>query len=379
MTATKLATRKPSGLPSWPMVLIAGAEKAGKSWACAVASGSDLVGRTLWVGVGEDDPDEYGAVPGADFDIVLHDGTWRGILAAVDAAVAEPPTGGKPNLIVVDSMTRVWDLLCDMAQDTANSRAARKASKENRGSGGGDAEIPISMDLWNVAKDRWGQLLAELRSHRGPVLLTARLDEVTVMENGKPTQGKTLKIKAEKSLPYDVGAIVQMPERGSAYLMGVRSARIQLPRPRPWPGFTVDALWRELGLHETEAWGRVHADVRRADAEGDAATAPAVQGMAVEQRAALDEAVNRVLAATDVDALRATWQALPKPALDEPVTVDTDVVALLHLDVPVTLGALLTATAKYVGEHGLSVDQALVLADTDPTPEPAADAAPAAA
>lgn len=106
---------------------------------------------------------------------------------------------------------------------------------------------------------------------------------------------------------------------------------------------------------------------------------PSEPGLTAEQRAALDEAVNRVLAATDVDALRATWQALPKPALDEPVTVDTDVVALLHLDVPVTLGALLTATAKYVGEHGLSVDQALVLADTDPTPEPAADAAPAAA
>ena len=57
--STELRTRRPSGKPSWPIVLIAGAEKAGKSWACAAASGSDLIGRTLWIGLGEDDPDEY--------------------------------------------------------------------------------------------------------------------------------------------------------------------------------------------------------------------------------------------------------------------------------------------------------------------------------
>lgn len=70
-----LTTRKPTGLPSWPILLIAGVPKAGKSYACAAASASPLVGRTLWVPVGEDDPDELGGIPGADFDIVQHDGT----------------------------------------------------------------------------------------------------------------------------------------------------------------------------------------------------------------------------------------------------------------------------------------------------------------
>jgi hypothetical protein len=182
-----LTTRQPTGLPSWPILLIAGVEKAGKSWACAEASSSDLIDRTLWIGVGEDDPDEYGAIPGARFEIVEHDGTYRAILGAIEAARNEPTPNGKPHLIVLDSATRLWDLLCDSAQAEANRRAARKAQQQNRRAP--DADVPISMDLWNVAKSRWGHILDALRDHQGPVILTARLDEVTVVnDKGDPTK-----------------------------------------------------------------------------------------------------------------------------------------------------------------------------------------------
>ena len=254
MTATVPAqrrTRKPTGKPPWPILLLAGGEKAGKSWSCAEASGSDLIGRTFWIGIGEDDPDEYGAVPGADFEIVNHDGSYRDILAAITWAAQQPPTDGKPNLLILDSMTRLWDLLCDMAQDQANGRARRKADNPStrQAAAQSDSEADIHMDLWNIAKDRWGHVIEALRQHQGPSLVTARLEEVTVMQNGKPTKEKALKVKAEKSLPYDVGGIVQMPERGSAFLVGVRSARLQVPSRMPLPGFTVDKLWRQLGLH----------------------------------------------------------------------------------------------------------------------------------
>lgn len=199
------STRKPTGLASWPMLLIAGFEKSGKSWSCAEASGSALIGRTLWISIGEDDPDDYANVPGADFEIVEHDGTYRDLLAAVEWAVAQPAVDGKPNLIIADSMTRLWDLLCDMAQDSANERARRKNKASD--------EADISMDLWNVAKDRWAHFMDSFRSHQGPVLLTARLDEAAVMENGKPTQRKEFKVKAEKSLPYDVAGLIQLPHR----------------------------------------------------------------------------------------------------------------------------------------------------------------------
>jgi hypothetical protein len=254
-TATRptLSTRPPTGKPSWPIVLIAGAEKAGKSWACAQASSSDLIGRTLWFGIGEDDPDEYANVPGASFEIVEHDGTYRGILAALEAAVAAPRVDDRPVLLVVDSMTRLWNLLCDMAQDEANAQAARKAK------GAPADEADITMNLWNTAKHRWSRVMDTLRDHDGPVLLTARLDEVTVMSGGKPTTDKVLKVQAEKSLPYDVGAVVEMTERGRTYLKGVRSARLQLAERLRWDSFTVDEFWRKLGLDDTETAPRSHA------------------------------------------------------------------------------------------------------------------------
>lgn len=291
---TELRTRRPSGKPSWPIVLIAGAEKAGKSWACAAASGSDLIGRTLWIGLGEDDPDEYANVPGADFEIVEHDGTYRGFLRAAAAAVAAPRVDeDRPNLIVWDSATRGWNLICDMAQDEANARAKRKGKNTD--------EADISMDLWNVAKQRWANIMDTLRDHDGPVLITARLDEVTVMSGGKPTTDKMLKVQAEKSLPYDVGAVVEMPERGKTFLKGVRSARLQLAERTQIPGFTIDALWRELGLADTETAPRSHAQPQRAvEAAGEPDWFDAGD-------TALEGALAGIAVAVDRDAMRAIW------------------------------------------------------------------------
>lgn len=295
MTATELRTRRPSGKPSWPIVLIAGAEKAGKSWACAAASASDLVGRTLWLGLGEDDPDEYANVPGADFEIVEHDGTYRGFLRALEAAVAAPRVDDLPNLIVWDSATRGWNLLCDMAQDEANARAKRKGKNTD--------EADISMDLWNIAKQRWAHIMDTLRDHDGPVLITARLDEVTVMSGGKPTTDKVLKVQAEKSLPYDVGAVVEMPERGKVFLKGVRSARLQLAERLQWNGFTVDEFWRKLGLDDTVTAPRTHPQPQR-DTQPDADTA---EPEWIATGDGLEDALAGIAVAGNRDDMRSIW------------------------------------------------------------------------
>lgn len=263
-----IQTRRPTGRPSWPITLLAGAEKAGKSWACAEASASDLIGRTLWIGIGEDDPDEYGVIPGADFDIVVHDGTYRSILQAVVDATSEP-AGEKPTLVVLDSMTRLWELITADMQVLANVRARAKAEKYKRPVPTEDAQI--SMDLWNLAKDRWDHVFDALRAHQGPVLVTARLEEVTVLDgDGKPTTEKALKVKANKALPYDVGAIVELPTRGEAWLRGVRSARLQVEERTRLRKFTVDALWRQLGLADVEVGARSHSPAHAAPAEGTA-------------------------------------------------------------------------------------------------------------
>ena len=242
-----LQTRKPTGLPSWPILLVAGTEKAGKTYAAAAASASEMVGRTLWVTIGEDDPDEYGAIPGARFEIVQHDGTYRGILRALDECVAElAKDSSRPGLIVLDSATRLWNLLSDEAQSTANARASRRGKAS-------DGDATISMDLWNTAKQRWDHVMDCLREHQGPSIVTARLDLTAVVnEKGDPTKDKTWKVQAHKSLPFDVGAIVELPAPGEAVLTGVRSLRVKNAQTgrRPFPAFTVEKLWQEMGLAE---------------------------------------------------------------------------------------------------------------------------------
>lgn len=254
-----LQTRKPTGLPSWPILLIAGTEKAGKTYAAAAASASEMIGRTLWVTIGEDQPDEYGAIPGARFEIVEHDGTYRGILTALAECIVELRDDETPGLIVVDSGTRLWNLLSDEAQAQANKRAARKASRSRQSAPEGDSTI--SMDLWNAAKQRWDHVMDCLREHQGPSIVTARLDMTAVVDDrGEPTKDKQWKVQAHKSLPFDVGAIVELPAPGEAVLTGVRSLRVRDAQTsrRPFPGFTVEKLWTEMGLAE-KAGPRNHA------------------------------------------------------------------------------------------------------------------------
>lgn len=251
-----IKSRKPTGKPSWPITLIAGAEKSGKSYGAALAAASDLIGDTYWVGIGEDQPDEYGLL--ADFNIVEHDGTYRGVRAVIEEIAALPKReDGLQTLLVVDSMTRLWDLITENAQRTANVRAAAKAKRSSKPAPDGD--VQVTMDLWNAAKSQWGHVMDAIRAHQGPSILTARLENVTVMDDrGQPTQQKQPKVKAEKSLPYDVGAVIEMPARGETYISGVRSVRLQLAERTRAPDFTMDAFWRKLGLHDTETADRTH-------------------------------------------------------------------------------------------------------------------------
>lgn len=297
---TALKTRKPTGLPSWPMVLLAGREGAGKSWAAAMASASELVGRTLWIGIGEDDPDEYGVIPGARFEIVEHDGSYQGILGAVRAAAAEP-MDDRPTLLVVDSMTRLWNQITDNAQAVANRRA--KGRKNSNG------DYTVSADLWNVAAQQWKDVMDAVRSHRGPAILTARLEQVMVMENNQPTNEKIWKVQGHKSLPFDVGVLIEMHERGHFLMTKAKSARIQIEKPTPAPGFTVETLWERLGISSQAQLGaRTHADVvvdqeSAPDAAAQAAVVP-------PQPSGRDWAAMAALAPSKDD-LNALWRQIP--------------------------------------------------------------------
>lgn len=284
-----LTTRKPTGIPAWPLMLLAGMQKAGKTYAAAQASASEFVGRTLWLPFGEDDPDEYGALPGTRFEIVEHDGTFLDFRRALREAVAEPPAGG-PTLLVVDSLGRVWDFLQAQAQLEANERARRR-QKDVSGE-----EIPITSDLWNLAKSRWSTVMNPLRDHAGPVLALSRLEDVAVMgRDGAPTGERQWKVKAEKTLPGDVDVIVEMRSRSDVALTGLRSLKVDVAKGvndrLPLKDFTVEGVWRMLGLLDGAKVGRrrytpLDAERSAADSEAEAVRASTRR---VDQRAARDE------------------------------------------------------------------------------------------
>lgn len=249
--APALELDDPTGIAPWPMILLAGPEKSGKSWAAAVASSAPEIGQTIWIPFGEQRPDEYAKIPGTRFKIAKHDGTYRGLLRTVEAAVALPPTDGKPNLIVLDGAGRVWMALSDMAQEEANQQYIARLRKRNQPVPVPfDEEVDITSNLWNVANSRWAHIVAALKRHQGPVILTARMEKAVIFQNGQPTNQYEESIKAQKLLPSDVDAIVEVRPIGKGTLTGYRSVALSTAKDKIDLGnnWTVRDVWDRLGV-----------------------------------------------------------------------------------------------------------------------------------
>ncbi|MFC9534460.1 IS3 family transposase [Streptomyces sp. NPDC056975] len=181
--------------------------------------------------------------------------TYQDILDAIRWAVAQPPVNGKPNMITVDNVTTLWDMLSDEQALYARRRAERKAQENRRRGPNPDLPVVIDPDLWNRAKDRWGEVLWLLRRHSGPVLLLARQETVTAFENDKPTRDTVRKIKAEKNLPAAVDAIVELHALGEAHLTWVRTLHwdVKPGESTRFPDFSIDTLLRRLGFEDAAA------------------------------------------------------------------------------------------------------------------------------
>jgi hypothetical protein len=259
-----LKTRKPTGRPSWPLILLAGEAKTGKTWSAAEFSGDSRIGRTFWMDLGEGCADEYGAVPGADYEIVEHDGTWVDIVAQAaavkDAAAAELESSGKPCLFVIDSMTAEWSMLTEWT----NNRAKRSKNNRKLLADDPDAEIDVSSNYWNDANSRHNRLMNILKTFPGIVVMTTLETEKTqIGPGGRPIEGapKVAKPDAQKRLPSDATAWVRLSLDSPPTVVGLRSVKATvrpgLDRPKPWPDFTLAKLvFDRLGI------GSGGADVR---------------------------------------------------------------------------------------------------------------------
>ncbi len=253
---TTLRTRKPSGAPSYPLILLAGEAKTGKTWQLAEFTGDERVGRSFVLDLGEGTGDEYGAVPGADYELVDHDGTWIDIIGQVEAVAAEAAkdlaAGLPPVVLGIDSMTTEWGMLTRWT----NERAKRSASNRRLLAQDADAEIDVSSNYWNDANARHQRLMDILKTFPGIVVITALETEKTQFgPGGRPLEGapKVAKPDGQKRLAADSSVWIRLSLTEEPVVVGMRSVKRSIipgkDQPKPWAGFTLAALvFEELGI-----------------------------------------------------------------------------------------------------------------------------------
>lgn len=246
-TVPRLRTRKPTGVIPWPIVLIEGEEKSGKSHQAAAFTGSEQTGQAYWLELGEDTADEYANVPGADYLLIEHNGSYRDILGQIEAVHAEARRAAaakeKPVVLVIDSVSMLWRMLVNWT----NERAHRTPKNEAKLRQDPDAEIRPSMNLWNDASERWQRVMYLVRTMPGIVILLARGKEVAAVDgNGDPIpKTKDWRVEGHKSLAYDATVWVRLQRDSDPQIIGARSLKFEVPRsgkPKTLPGFSIERL-----------------------------------------------------------------------------------------------------------------------------------------
>ncbi|MDK4244117.1 AAA family ATPase [Corynebacterium pseudodiphtheriticum] len=285
-------TRKPTGVQSAPVILLAGIAGAGKTWSAVEMSAMESIDRCFFIEIGEGVADVYGKIPGADFEIIEHDGSIGQIRHMIQLAAQQPAAEGKHNALIIDSLTEIWDLIKDDAQAAMMQRVQRKGRKLN------GAEPKPDMDLWNRAAETSDGIMRQLMDFPGPVVATARLDEVTSMgDDGKPVRGgaKEWKIQVQKKVPFRVSAIVEARAPRQWTLTKIvtvsENLRLEEGQEKPLPGFTVARLLEGMGAVDMRA-----ASTFQAKSVGDELSDDAVEAAEKErkQRAERAHHLNKV-------------------------------------------------------------------------------------
>lgn len=268
---TGLRVRKPTGRVAYPVIVVEGGEKVGKTYAALQLSASEKVGRTFVLDLGEGSADEYAAL--GPYEVVDHDGTFADLMGQLKLAAAEPMVDGKPNVIVLDSGTVLWESI----KDWADARARRGNNAKKILANDPDADVSIPMNIWTDAADRWGQMIHVLRYWDGIAVLICRGKEVAKVDgNGNPIAKQTdYKVEAHKSTLFQASAHVRCIAPKQVRLMSVRSlhaavpaAGLALPDGNPLEHLVFDVLGAGEGFGSSSAVapqiGRPVVDVKKA-------------------------------------------------------------------------------------------------------------------
>ena len=299
-----LHTRKPTGAVGWPCILVEGGEGSGKSYLAALLTASERVGRSFWLEIGtEGTADEYAAIPGVRYEILIHDGTWRSIIDQVEAvrdeAAKRRDAGEPPVVLVIDTMTAEWEMHSDWADNRARDRESRKRQEKGRAAVPVDVDVTIGMDLWNDAKGRHRKLMTLLLTFPGIVVLLARAGEVALVRNGRPVEGqKDYKVRGEKDLAHDATAWIRLDWAVPPRIVKLRSVHAGI-RPghdaiREVPDLSLD--WLIFDLMRCDPTKARVRDIVELKPGNEPPVGDLVPGLR-----------DRILAATADDPLRAAW------------------------------------------------------------------------
>lgn len=403
----------PSGRPSWPRMLISGEEGARKSWTLAALSADQRLGGMFWmeIGTGEVTAEEYGRIPGVNYQVIEHDGTFTDILGQLWAhwqlAKAAEIAGEPPIALAIDSFTGLWSMLCNWVDLLARRRVADRAEKSKRpvraDLWSADYVPQITPDLWNLANRRHEMVLEVVQTWPGPVGYTAREKLITPFkDNGQPDEKaeKVWTLEAQKGLGFNSSVWLRMTRDTKAAVVKMRSASPTVIKviqdagdaPAPWndgdlnlPKVIFDYIGCEAGVSRAPDHKTLNADQvlpgeviepepdDGANGAANRAMNPPANRGANGARPRRDRAANEKLAAEL--AVKALALATPEDVADAIAKTRGDSVASfncsgaivgdertklgLNKGERVTVLGLLERVHVHVGKYGISVADAV--------------------
>ena len=154
-----------------------------------------------------------------------------------DEAARAKEAGEPPVVLVVDTMTALWDGL----KDWVSERARSKPSNQKKLAQDPAAELDVSRNLWNDAGSRHARILNALLRFPGIVVMTARGKEVSSTDpsTGQPFRDgrKEHRVEGHKNLAYSATAWVRMSRTDKPIVVGARSVHAGIvpgkDEPRP--------------------------------------------------------------------------------------------------------------------------------------------------
>lgn len=243
------------------------------SWQLAELSASERIGRTLWLELAERTADEYGQVPGARYELIDHDGTYQDIIAQLEAAVVAAKVaradGDKPWVLGVDTMTAYWDML----KSWADGRARKQAGNAAKLRSDPNAEIKVSLNIWQDVDKRWRKFMTLLLTFPGPVVMLAKGKHVIAIDDdGKPIANapKVYKVEAKNGLEYDASQVIRLSTEEGPVVTKCRSVhhgvRPGIDDPVPLPDFSL--AWFIFDLLKIDPKTAAVADIKELDGGG---------------------------------------------------------------------------------------------------------------